>query len=73
MLRAAEQMPIGHGSPSRAYYLYVAIQPPQNYAAYALRPSSFEFYSGGHPGYVNDRFLFLKDGSASWSIRRLQG
>ena len=28
---------------------------PESYRAFVLEPTSFEFYSGGHPGYVNDR------------------
>ena len=29
---------------------------PESYRAFVLEPTSFEFYSGGHPGYVNDRY-----------------
>ena len=51
-----------------------ALPAPANYAAYRLEPVSFEFYMGGHEGYVNDRFLYLPEGKmGEWSIGRLQG
>lgn len=52
-----------------------AIEQPANYAAFVLRPVTFEFYAGGHPGYVNDRLLYLNEEKASscWRVQRLQG
>ena len=40
------------------------VEPPASYVAFVLKPSSFEFYNGGHPAYLNDRFLYVraKDG-----------
>lgn len=35
-------------------------EPPSNYTAFVLTPKSFEFYNGGHPAYINDRFLYLR-------------
>lgn len=35
--------------------------PPPSYVAFMISPTSFEFYSGGHPAYMNDRFLYVKD------------
>lgn len=33
---------------------------PQHFSALIVQPESFEFYTGGHPGYVNDRFLYTR-------------
>lgn len=46
--------------------------PHDRYSAYVLELQTVEFYSGGHAGYVNDRFLFIRDGAA-WKRIRLQG
>ena len=50
------------------------VEPPSNYVAFVLAPSSFEFYNGGHPAYLNDRFLYLraKDGVRFAAPVRLQ-
>ena len=36
------------------------VEPPASYVGFVLTPSSFEFYNGGHPAYLNDRFLYLR-------------
>ena len=41
-----------------------APMPPSSYAAFVLEPHSVEFYSGGSPFYFNDRFLYVRRGSA---------
>ena len=50
--------------------------PHDVYAAFKCTPSSVEFYSGGHPSYINDRFLYVHDGAdartSSWRRMRLQ-
>jgi len=33
---------------------------PAHYTQFVLAPDSFEFYQGGHPGYCNDRFLYVR-------------
>ena len=43
------------------------------YSAYVLEPRCVEFYSGGHPGYVNDRFLYVRTSGGAWERMRLQG
>lgn len=35
--------------------------PPEDYTAFVLVPRTFEFYNGGHPSYLNDRFLYVRD------------
>jgi len=37
---------------------------PSAYTAVIVRPKTFEFYQGGQPGYINDRFLFARQTSA---------
>ena len=61
-----------------------SLEPPPNYSAFLLTPRSVEFYSGGHPGYINDRFLYVcaddteggargaQDDAHSWKLIRLQ-
>jgi len=34
---------------------------PAHYTAIVVAPETFEFYQGGQPGYINDRFLFGRD------------
>ena len=46
--------------------------PPSGYSAYVLEPACVEFYSGGHPGCINDRFLYVREGDATWTRTRLQ-
>ncbi|CAK0811619.1 unnamed protein product [Prorocentrum cordatum] len=47
--------------------------PHAGYSAFVLEPTSFEFYLGGHPGFLNDRFLFVRDdGADAWRRMRLQ-
>ena len=36
------------------------VKPPPSYTAFVLDPISFEFYNGGHPAYLNDRFLYVR-------------
>ena len=45
----------GAGTATRA-----AVPRPEHFAALIVRPDSFEYYLGGHPGYVNDRFLYCR-------------
>eukprot|EP00747_Dinoflagellata_sp_TGD_P165820 gnl/TRDRNA2_/TRDRNA2_187708_c0_seq1.p1 gnl/TRDRNA2_/TRDRNA2_187708_c0~~gnl/TRDRNA2_/TRDRNA2_187708_c0_seq1.p1 ORF type:complete len:248 (+),score=37.50 gnl/TRDRNA2_/TRDRNA2_187708_c0_seq1:140-883(+) len=47
---------------------------PSKYVAFRLRPSSFEFYSGGHPSYINDRFLYVRKEAKEdfFEVMRLQ-
>lgn len=47
--------------------------PPDNYTAIVVKPNTFEFYQGGHPGYINDRFLYTKQEDGSFTLfSRLQ-
>merc|ERR1712039_1045335 len=34
---------------------------PANYTAIIVTPQCIEFYQGGKPGYINDRFLFVRE------------
>jgi len=34
---------------------------PESYSAFVLEPETLEFYQGGHPGYVNDRLLYVRE------------
>lgn len=36
------------------------VEPPPSYTAFVLTPATIEFYSGGHPAYLNDRFLYVR-------------
>ena len=47
--------------------------PHDRYSAYVLEPQTVEFYSGGHAGYVNDRFLYVRAPGGAWDRMRLQG
>jgi pyridoxamine 5'-phosphate oxidase len=48
-------------------------KPPRSYVAFVLTPGSFEFYNGGHPAYLNDRFLYVQlDGGGFAAPVRLQ-
>ena len=47
-----------------------------------LEPTSFEFYSGGHASYINDRYLYCRPKGynsalsspkrGAWEVMRLQ-
>mmetsp|Transcript_35452 Transcript_35452/g.89293 ORF Transcript_35452/g.89293 Transcript_35452/m.89293 type:complete len:257 (-) Transcript_35452:37-807(-) len=61
-----------HGASLRAYEDKVAnfgldpdrgppVPRPANYTAVVVEPHCFEFYQGGKPGYINDRFLFVRE------------
>jgi len=39
----------------------LSIPRPANYTAIVVEPHCFEFYQGGKPGYINDRFLFVRE------------
>lgn len=48
---------------------------PTNYVAFCLEPRSIEFYSGGHEGFLNDRWLYVAKPELSrdaWECLRLQ-
>jgi|EP01043_Picozoa_sp_COSAG02_P012550 pyridoxamine 5'-phosphate oxidase len=50
-----------HGGGGANGATYRATVPrPEHFAALIVRPDSFEYYLGGHPGYVNDRFLYCR-------------
>ncbi|KAJ8607327.1 hypothetical protein CTAYLR_009552 [Chrysophaeum taylorii] len=34
---------------------------PDNFTAVAVTPATIEFFQGGHPAYINDRFLYVRD------------
>ena len=36
------------------------VPPPDDYVAFILTPRTIEFYNGGHPNYLNDRFLYVR-------------
>ena len=44
---------------------------PESFSALILEPETFEFYSGGHENYLNDRWLYVKRAGA-WEKLRLQ-
>lgn len=48
------------------------LEPPENYTALLVQPSMFEFYQGGHSGYINDRFLYTRKGDSFALHSRLQ-
>lgn len=48
------------------------LEAPDNYTALLLQPSMFEFYQGGHAGYINDRFLYMRKGDSFTLHSRLQ-
>ena len=41
--------------------------PPDCYVSYVVEPRTIEFYSGGHAGFMNDRWLYVRDGDA-WRL-----
>lgn len=46
---------------------------PPDFAAFVLEPSTIEFYSGGHAGYVNDRWLYAHASDGRFEVQgRLQ-
>ena len=47
------------------------LTPPADYVAFVLSPDSFEFYNGGHPAYMNDRFLFVRRETAASTLLQL--
>ena len=49
---------------------------PPCYVAWRLEPHSVEFYSGGHAGFMNDRYLYVRQSGSGptmeWQRLRLQ-
>jgi len=45
---------------------------PANYTAVIVQPDSLEFYQGGQPGYINDRFIFVRSAGKFPLAGRLQ-
>lgn len=54
-----------------AKHASIPLCPHDRYRAFLLAPTSIEFYSGGHVGMVNDRFLFVRR-AQEWERMRLQ-
>ena len=45
---------------------------PESFTALILEPETFEFYSGGHENYLNDRCLYVRGAAGAWEKLRLQ-
>lgn len=44
-----------------------SVRRPATYTAVIVAPETFEFYQGGQPGYINDRFIFGRSSSSACS------